>query len=236
MATDDPPTRASGETPASEEAHIEAALLDVPIEATVDVERQAEVEARAPAFMRMRFNWRDANEMRVIRNAHSAIEQRMVREFLDAYRILDEIQATVRIPVMINGEEAFDEHGNAVWQVTPGGRVIEDYTRLTRKQMESFIGQITTRLFAWEQTAERMWMDALMAKAQFEERYAISYNEHAGTASRTTVDDRKAAASSGAAEERYHAIYLTSLSRRGQALVRSMERLGQRMKDVFTTG
>lgn len=233
---DDAPRRASGASPAEEESKVEHDQLDQPHDEVIDVERRAEVEARAPAFMRMRFNWRDRAEQLVIRNAHSAIDQMMVREFTDAYQIIDEIQSIVRIPLTQDGNPLHDERGEIVWERTPNGRIIEDYTRLTRKQIEGFLGQITVRLFAWEQTAERMWMDALMAKAQFEERYAISYDARTGSATRTTVDDRKASGSIGAAEERYHAVYLTALSRRAQALTRSMERVGQRLKDVLLSG
>lgn len=79
-----------------------------------------------------------------------------------------------------------------------------------------------------------IWMDAIMARARFEEHFAISYDELRGTASRTTVDDRKAYGNVEAAQDRYQAIYLTALSKRSAALVKSMERLSQRLKDVLT--
>lgn len=226
-------TRASGSTPAEEGAHAANASLDDGLDETTvgaDVDR----EHRTPRFLRMRFNWHDAEEMRVVSLAHQAVESLIVREFTDAYRILAEIQEVVRIPVQDrDGNQVVNEHGEFVWERTPGGRIIEDYTRLTRKQMESYLGQITTRLFAWEQTAERMWMDAMFARSQYEERYAISYDGLRGNESRTTVDDRKQFAASESAEERYFAIYRTSASRRAQAVVRSMERIGQRLKDLL---
>lgn len=226
-------TRASGSTQAEEDAHSAAAEVTQPFEPSP---LRVEEEHRSPRFLRMRFNWRDADEMHVLRNAHAAVEQRILQEFHDAFVILAEIQDIVRIQMKAaDGEPLVDATGAPVWQHTPGGRIVEDYTRLTRQQMESFLGQITTRLFAWEQASERMWMDCMMAKGQFEERYAVSYDALRGSASRTTVDDRQQYAAMDASEERYFTIYLTSASRRAQAVVRSMERLGQRLKDVLTS-
>ena len=230
---EDPPpphVRASGSTPAEEEAHEIARHLDDDyVPEPLDVEEEHHV----PRFTRMRFNWSSPEEMQTIRNANTAVELQIVREFHDAYSIMAEIQEIVRTHVLGPEGEPVFEGTTPQWVRTPTGRIIEDYTKLTRKQQESFLGQITTRLFAWEQSAEKMWMEAMMAKAAFEERFSISYDLLRGTPARTTVDDRNQHASMEASDERYYAIYMTSVSRRAQALVRSMERLGQRMKDVM---
>lgn len=228
--TIDEGTRASGSTPAEEVAHEVAVELDHEIEVTHATPPD---EPRQPRFSRMRFNWNSPDEIQTIRAAHGAVEGVIVREFYDAYQILTDIQSIVR-------EQETDSKGNLkmkdglpVWKRTPQGRIEEDYSKLTRKQQENLLGQITTRLFAWEQSAEKMWAEAMMAKSAYEERFAISYDMLRGTASRTTVDDRTQHAAMEAADERYFAIYMTSVSRRAQALVRSMERLGQRLKDVI---
>lgn len=228
--------RASGSTPAVEEAHEVAATIDQPLDMDSVGEDVENEPSRIPRFERMRFNYFDPVERQVLMEAHSEITRVMVHEFTDAYRIIDEIKHIVRIPIENErGEYVYDENGEPEWQTSPGGKVIEDYTRLSRKQQETFLGRITTNLFGWEQTAEMIWMDAIMARARFEEHYAISYDELRGTAGRTTVDDRKAYGAMEAAQDRYQAIYLTSLSRRAAALVKSMERLSQRLKDVLTS-
>lgn len=199
-----------------------------------DVGSDVDRTHREPRFSRMRFNWRDATQRQTVHEAHRMVDHTMVREFMDAYQIIDEIQHTVRIPIIdAEGNFVVDENGERQWERTPGGRIIEDYSRLTRQQQEAFLGQITTRLFGWEQTAERMWMDAMMARGMFEEQFAISYDNLRGSEGRTTVDDRKAYGNMEASLDRYFAIFQTSLSRRAQALCRSMERIGQRLKDVL---
>jgi hypothetical protein len=232
---EDAPVRASGSTPAVEDAHEVAADIVEPIGMDNTGEDVEHEPRRIPRFERLRFNYFDATERRVLQEAHHEITGIMVREFMDAYRIIDEIKHIVRIPLTDEqGETIYDANGEPEWEMTPGGRVIEDYSRLTRKQQEMYLGQITTELFAWEQKAEQMWMDAIMARARFEEHFAIAYDELRGTAGRTTVDDRKAYGTAEAAGDRYQAIYITALSRRGAALVKSMERLSQRLKDVLT--
>jgi hypothetical protein len=230
---DDAPVRASGATPAVEEAHDVAVTLNEQLgihNTGEDIDRTH----REPRFARMRFNWKDPEQVRTVNEAHRMVDHTMVREFMDAYQIIDEIQHIVRIPVLdADGDALIDEHGEPHWERTPGGRIIEDYSRLSRAQQEAYLGQITTRLFGWEQTAERMWMDAMMARGMFEEQFAISYDNLRGSASRTTVDDRKAYGNMEASLDRYFAIFQTSLSRRAQALCKSMERIGQRLKDVL---
>lgn len=228
--TIDEGTRASGSTPAEEVAHEVAAELDREIEVGHATPPD---EPRQPRFSRMRFNWNSPDEIQTIRAAHGAVEGVIVREFYDAYQILTDIQSIVREQEVDGKGNPKVQDGLPVWKRTPQGRIEEDYSKLTRKQQENLLGQITTRLFAWEQSAEKMWAEAMMAKSAYEERFAISYDTLRGTASRTTVDDRTQHAAMEAADERYFAIYMTSVSRRAQALVRSMERLGQRLKDVI---
>lgn len=223
--------RASGSTPAEEEAHEHAQQMDTQIEAA----GVPEAEPRQPRFARMRFNWNSPEEVQAIHAAHAAVEGVVVREFYDAYQIMADIQSIVREQETDGKGNLMTEGGLPKWKRTPTGRIEEDYTKMTRKQQEAFLGQITTRLFAWEQSAEKMWAEAMMAKAAYEERFAITYDRLRGTAGRTTVDDRNQHASMESADERYFAIYMTSVSRRAQALTRSMERISQRIKDIIVS-
>ena len=221
--------RASGESSANHEAIEQGEGLTEEMQLT----RPGEPQWRTPKFMRMRFNWGDEDERRVIQTAQETIQSVLVREFLDAYRIMADLHAAVRIQETddVTGMEIFDDKGQPVWIMTESGYPFEDWTRLTNRQIETFLGMITTRLFGWEQTAARMWTDAMLAKARFEERFAIAYGE----SGKRTVDDRTAAGNEDAAEERYHAVFLTGLSRRADALVRSMERISIRLKDLLVT-
>jgi hypothetical protein len=222
-------SRASGESDAEHAAKEQGDALTEEMQLV----RPGQPDFRTPKFMRMRFNWGDDDERRVVQTAQEVIQNVLLREFTDAYRIQTDIQTVVRIQETdeVTGMEIFDDRGQPVWVMNDSGYPYEDWTRMTIRQIESYLGIITTRLFAWEQTAARMWTDAMLAKARFEERFAIAYGE----SGKRTVDDRTAAGNEDAAEERYHAVFLTGLSRRADALVRSMDRLSQRLKDLLVS-
>lgn len=222
--------RASGMSAADSEARLEAERLPEPHTEQLP-EESPTWQSRTPRFTRMRFDWPTREERQVMDRARIGVNTRIVNEFRDAYFILNAIYDVIREPELdVNGNVKVDQFGMTVWAKTPTGFYIEDFTKLTRKQMEHFVGLITTRLFEWEQMAADLYAEALFAKAQFEERFAISFDAPLSG----TVDDRRASANRDAAEERYFAIFETHLSRRADAIVRSMDRLSQRLKDILS--
>lgn len=223
--------RASGRWGSQEEAREQADKIESdgqdPVEA---VER--EVEFRTPKFMRMRFNWRDDAELQVVHRAEQAVDSVLRRIFPDLFAIKEQVYECARVPeVDGNGEILMDPGTNTPrWRVRPDGFVDEDFTRMTRAQHEHFVMLITTRIIDWRYRANNLWLHAAMARAQFEERFAISFD----TPATGTVDARNAIANRDAAEERYHAVYATALSRAADRMVNDMGNLAQRIKDVMS--
>jgi hypothetical protein len=99
---------------------------------------------------------------------------------------------------------------------------------LTDRRREHFLHQISAHLFEWEQASQDLWGEAMFAKAAWEERFAWGYTTSEGK----TIDDRTQRARQASQEERYFAIYRTLLSRKADALVRSMQLINQRLKDT----
>lgn len=224
--------RASGETGAVEEAKLATEEMDQPVEADLPPDTP-KYNFRTPKFSRMRLDWANSEERMVIERARLEVDKRILHEFPEVYYVLNAIYEIVRDPELDgNGHPRTDQFGYPIWKRTPEGFFIEDFNRLTRKQTEQQMGVIITRLFAWEQKAQDIWAEAMFAKSAFEERFAISYD----APMTGTVDDRKAAANKDAAEERYFAIYMTHLSRRSEALIRSMDRLAKMLKDTLVNG
>lgn len=69
----------------------------------------------------------------------------------------------------------------------------------------------------------------MFAKALWTESFSHYFDEPM----RGTVDDRTAKGNVKSAEERYFALYLSSVSRKADALVKSMDRLTLRLRDTM---
>lgn len=222
-------TRVSGHTVATEVADAEAQeLLDSIDEDALDIDRTRTFSSLS--FSRMRTAWRP-EEAAALGRMHEAVRDTLFERFSDAYRLMYEVYDTVREPEVDQetGEVAVDGHGMPLWRQSPSGGYIEDWTRLTQRQKEHFLFGITTNLFAWQQEAADLWGEAMMSKALWQE----TFSHHFEQPERGTVDSRTARGNTGSAEDRYFAVYVSLLSRKADALTRSMELLAQRLKDVL---
>jgi hypothetical protein len=196
-----------------------------------NLQRARRGKFRTPAFTRMRTDWRSTEDRMVVSQVQYSVEAETVAAFRDAYQLMHDVFERVRTPELTEeGAPVKDNHGFTVWKRTVSGGYEEDWSRLTHVERENFLFAITTRLFAWEQIAVDAWGEAMLAKAQYEERFSISYDSPV----EGTIEDRNAVAKMDAAEERYYALFLTLKSRKFEAIVRSMDRLGQRLKDTLT--
>jgi hypothetical protein len=238
------PTRASGKTAADEAAANEAKNGMAPVEPVGDpiqggvtggaVTRPEDVHmSMTPAFSRMRTDW-NSPDRDVIQQMHRGADVLIRNEFGEIMDLFFEVYMIVREPVMKLGtvdEPVTDAFGYPEWQKVPGtDSYAEDWTRLGWKERENLLFKITTGIFRWTQRRDQLWADAMFSRAQFEERFALGYEEIKNE--KATIDDRTARARRVAAEYRYYAVYASYLSRRADSVVKSAELLGQRLKDV----
>lgn len=230
----DDPIRASGEPQSAEVTREESEQLDAPMEiehAEPHLPEEIRPNFRTPGFERMRTEW-TGPEGEVVRTILRGLDTRVVHDFIDAYMVMNDLFDIVRTPItMPDGRVVRDEHGFPQWERTPSGDWAEDWSRLTRAQKEDFLFKITTRLFAWEQRAGDSWTEAMLAKAQWEERFSAGYR----SPPKGTIEDRTAAAKSDSADERYWAVYAAAYSRKADSVVRVMQLLGQRLKDSLVS-
>lgn len=200
---------------------------------TVELPDERERKFKTPGFSRMRTDWHgdDATMMSSIR---LVVDQQIARNFQDAYALMHEIYDLVRTAEVDpeTGEERVDPYGWPIWRRTPSGSFEEDWSRLTHKERERFLYQITTRLFAWEQAAADAWGESMFAKALWEDQFSIGYESPPATKSKDTIEGRTARGRLESREERYFAIFKAYYSRRADAIVRTMTLLGQRLKDT----
>ncbi|MFJ4902810.1 hypothetical protein [Streptomyces sp. NPDC088727] len=203
---------------------------DEPLAVDIDPDRTRETSTTG--FARMRTDWRpgeSAEILGIVQQAQGIIH----RTFPDAYLIMNELWWLVREPVVdtTTGEVSTNVFGWPEWQKLPSGAYQEDYAKLTAREKEDFLLRITTGLMEWEQKASTSWLVAMLAKGRWEEAMATGFIAPSG---RVTVDERTQRGRVFAAEDRYHAIFRAAVSRSAEQLVRSLERLGQRLKDSLT--
>lgn len=183
---------------------------------------------------RMRLDWREGDAQAMV-DLHRMIENVVLEHFGAAYQIMNDLYEIVREPnVLEGGEIETDEHGFTVWERNESGAFIEDYSRLGSKEVKDFLFKITTRLFQWEQDAAKLWGDSMFAKAVWEQQLAQGYQDSRSNGART-VEDRTQAARVSAREDRLFALFQSVVSKRADAVVRSMSLLSQRLKDVLAT-
>lgn len=222
--------RASGDSAAQEEATKSAEEAVTP-QRTEELPEEREEWFRAPGFQRMRVAW-EGEDATILRRAQNAIDRRVWEIFEDALAIMNDLYTVVRRVEgdPVTGEQKVDIYGFPVWEKDPlTGQYIEDWTLLTTKQREHFLFMITTRLFDWEQRAADLWTEAMFAKGIFTERFSIEFDAPI----HGTIDDRNARGNVEAAEDRYFAILNAAVSRKAEALVRSMTNLQLRLKDTL---
>jgi hypothetical protein len=222
--------RASGDTTASEIADEVAAELEEPHSEQLDVERMRLFEF--VGFQRMRTEWSPEDGL-MVQRYQRVVNETMLAHFADAYAVMNDIYDIVREPLVGDGGEfVLDSYGFVQWRRTPTGAFIEDWSRLGLRQREDFLFRITTAIFAWQQRAADLWGESMFSKAKWIEHFAVAFDSVEGKA---TVDARTARGNIEAAEDRYFAIFLSLLSRKADALVRSMELISQRLKDVIVS-
>lgn len=214
-----------------DERRAERCLRDVQEEQNrpeVETDFEREREFGAGLFSRMRTDWRGEDREAVDLVRHKA-QMEIYREFRDVYGIIIDIYMTVRIPkVTPDGEPVFDEFGvEPEWERDGFGKIIEDWNKLGFKDREKAILEISTVMLDVEQRAANMWGLSQIAKAQWEDDFVDGFLNSKGTNDvRTSTGKRQAR------EARYFAIYQSWVSRKADALARSLERLCQRLKDL----
>lgn len=184
---------------------------------------------RSPNFSRVRIEWKPEDSS-ALTKIHEAVERAVQVEFAEAFLVLNQLYDVVRIPVLADGEPVKDQRGWVVWRTDQYGYPVEDWSLLTYSMRDDFLFRISTRLFSWEQKAAEIWGDAMFSKAIWEQQFAEQFYEPVAG----TVADREAYGRQHSMEERYFAIFQSMLSRRADAVVRSMNLLCQRLKDSIT--
>ena len=181
------------------------------------------------AFQRMRTDWLSPDRD-VIESVKHAVDAAIFDQFRDAYGIMLEIYMLVREPAVTEDGEIIFNGNMPEWQRNSGGEIIENWDAINRAQRERLLYMITTRMFDWEKASADIWGEALFAKARWEEAFATGFDTV--TDSKATDQRREARGKVLAADHRYLAVMKSYTSKRAEGVVRSMQGLSQRIKDI----
>lgn len=204
---------------------------DAPMEVDIDPDRTREFTQTGVVSRMRRTEWRpgDAAEIAGVEAEADGI---IHREFPNVFLIMNEIWLLVRKPVLDqDGEMVRDLYGWPEWQKLPSGAYIEDYTRLTNSEKDNFLLRITMNLLEWEQKAARLRGGSQYARVRWEEAMSEGFIAPTG---RLTVEERTQRGRAHAIDDRYFGVFRSSLSYTADALIKSVERIGQRLKDSLT--
>jgi hypothetical protein len=217
--------RASGASVAVVLADEAAEDFGKPVEVETEVEEAR--RWRSPGFQRLRTDWR-TEDRPIIEGARETAEGRLRREFGGLYILLNRIYDVVREPAVTpDGEIIKDRFGYTQWLKDENDHYRDDFSKLTLREKEHFLFELTTNLIWWQQQAADAWGEAMLAKTMWTERFSFGFD----APTKGTDEQRKAAANLDARDEHYFAIFLAWYSKKADALVRSVELLGQRIKD-----
>ncbi len=219
--------RAHGQTGAEEEARERSKEIARPD--TGGDEVQPLGLTRAWQRMKLDLNSKDHQ---IMQDVQSKIDDQIFEDFADAFGIEYEIYDIVRKPRIDTqtGEVMTDDNGLTIWARNSDGSFIEDWSLISAKDREALLYKIVTKMFTWEQQAARIWTEAIFAKAVWEEAFATGFDSSPDD--KKTVEARSAYGNRVAAEHRYLAVFKSGYSRQAEAIVRSLDRLCQRLKDL----
>lgn len=176
------------------------------------------------SFSRMRTGWVGDDRDKVLEL--EALATDMVRKrFAVAFAVIERIRRMVRTQaVSDDGEYRAYSDGTPVWEKDELGVPVEDWGLISDRDRRNLLGTIMTHMFEWELEAANLWADAMYSKGIWEEAFAQGFTAiPPGVVSgKPTVDDRTQWGHRNAAQERYFALFQSSLSRKAEGILRVM--------------
>lgn len=188
-------------------------------------------------FSRMRTDWDDADResMGVILAETDLIIR---SEFRVAFAVMARLRKLVRIPAADpeSGEVLTGPDDRPLWETDEDDLPVENWGLLRDADRASLLFSIASFLFEWELAAVDKWAEAMFAKVQWEDRFSHSFTALPGVSitGKPTIEDRTQWGQRLSLEERYFAIFKSALSRKADALIRSMIRIQRLLEGTST--
>ena len=221
--------RSSGKTTAEESAAEQSAAFTSPVgEASQDDMEKTIARFRSPGFAGLALNW-TREDSDVLARARVAAQEWLDHNFGDVLRILNEVYDIVREKETTPDGEIVLQNGLPVWKLNRYGQPIDNWEKLTTGQRDTFLFRLVTQQFFWRQRATDAWLEAMAAKAVWDESYATGFESLVSG----TIEDREARGKKTSSSERMFAIMLEYRRRLADALVRDVDNLALTLRDLL---
>lgn len=185
-------------------------------------------------FSRMRTGW-IGDDRDKVQELEALADQMVKNRFAVAFAVIERIHRTVRTQAAEVDERtgegrllAFPD-GSPVWEKDELGAPAEDWGLMSDRDRKGLLMTIATHMFEWELAGASAWAEAMYSKAIWEQAFASGFTAlPPGVVSgKPTIDDRTQWGHKNAAEDRYFALFESSLSRKGDGILRAMRGLQQ---------
>jgi hypothetical protein len=158
------------------------------------------------------------------------------RRFSVAFGVIERIRSHVRTQVFDKQTGAYltYEDGTPQWEKDEFGVPVEDWALLADPDRDALLFTIATHMFEWEMVKANIWAEAMYAKGQWEEIFSRGYTSLPGhvVSGKPTIEDRTHHSQKNAAQERYFALFQSSLSRKADGIVKAMTGLQRLLENT----
>lgn len=152
----------------------------------------------------------------------NSIEERVRSEYAQAFAIENMLLAKVRTrlaPSLGDG-----------WVMNPDGSYVEDWSKITTHDMESFIQEASAWAFFSSQNVISSYADAVFAKFSYDDAYDSAYSAQLTG----TIGDKSAKAKRRTQQERWVALYKTLYYKRAKEIVDRLDQHVRRVERIYT--
>lgn len=193
-------------------------------------------EMTRAGFSRMRTGWA-GDDARMIAELEALSDKIIRSRFAAAFAIMEQVRYRVRVPAADRqtGQVLTYEDGTPQWEKDEWGLPVEDWAGLRDSDRLNLIGMIHTHMFELELIKSGLWAEAMYAKGEWEEIFSRGYTalpDHV-VSGKPTIEDRTHYAQRNAAQERYFALFKSSLSRKADGVVRTLAGLQRFMENTW---
>ena len=186
---------------------------------------EPEVMQEAPEEMnvdiRLKVEWSE-DEKADIDFIQQSIEERIRLDYAQAFAIEERVLAKVRTPLPPGQGPG--------WARNMDGSYIEDWSRITPKEMESFVQAASSEAFFASQRVIDSYAEAVFAKFNYDDAYDEAYS---GILT-GTVSDKTAKAKRRTQKERWMALYRTLYYKRAKEVVDRLDAHVRRVERIYT--